>query len=69
MNILVLNTIFYTADRKKIPEVKSIKDTMIYGMCLGFVLNGHRVTLAGAEDYKPVVEEKYDFEVLFSNLI
>jgi 1,2-diacylglycerol 3-alpha-glucosyltransferase len=65
MNILILNTILYTADGKKIPEVKSIKDTMIYGMCLGFVLNGHHVTLAGAEDYKPVAEEEYDFEVLF----
>jgi 1,2-diacylglycerol 3-alpha-glucosyltransferase len=60
----------YSAAGKKILEVKSIKDTMIYGMCQGFVTNGHRVTLAGAEDYKPTADETYDFEVLFfkSNL-
>ena len=34
-------------------------------MCLGFISNGHSVTLAAAEDFKPVKEEDYDFEVLF----
>jgi 1,2-diacylglycerol 3-alpha-glucosyltransferase len=65
MNILVLNPILYSAAGKKILEVKSIKDTMIYGMCLGFMLNGHQVTLAGAAEYRPAADEKYDFETFF----
>ena len=38
---------------------------MIYGMCIGFLLNGHRVTLAASAEYKPMVAEEYDFEILF----
>ena len=66
MNILVINACLKSADYHKIPKLKTIKETMIYAMCLGFVANGHQVTLAAAEEYRPVVEEKdYDFEVLF----
>lgn len=66
MRILILNQILYTADNNTIPVVSSIKDTMIYNMCLGFVDAGHTVTLAAAEDYKPKAIEAYDFEVRFS---
>jgi 1,2-diacylglycerol 3-alpha-glucosyltransferase len=65
MNILILNSILYTADNNKIPKVESIKDTMIYNMCLGFVQLGNNVTLAAANEYKPINIEKYDFEILF----
>ena len=65
MRILILNQILYTADNNTIPVVSSIKDTMIYNMCLGFVDAGHTVTLAAAEDYKPKAIEAYDFEVRF----
>ena len=66
MNILVVNPILVSAEYYIIPEISSIKETMIYTMCLGFVANGHQVTLAAAADYKPVPEEEgYDFEVLF----
>lgn len=63
MKILILNPILYTADNNTIPKVKSIKDTMIYNMCLGFKVLGHEVTLAAAIDYQPVEVEKYEFEV------
>lgn len=63
MNILILNPILYTADNGVIPRVKSIKDTMIYGMCQGFRQLGHDVTLAAAADYMPAEREAYDFEV------
>lgn len=63
MKILILNPILYTADNNVIPEVKSIKDTMIYNMCLGFRKLGHDVTLAAAADYKPMQQEVYDFDV------
>jgi len=65
MNVLIANSILFTSEKNIIPEVKSIKETLIYAMCLGFVANGHQVTLAAAEDYRPVVKEDYDFEILF----
>ena len=66
MNVLVVNPILFTAENYRIPENKTIKGTMIYNMCLGFIANGNQVTLAVAADYKPIAEEnEYDFEVLF----
>lgn len=66
MNILILNSILYTPDGEgNIPKVKTIKDTMIYGMCLGFTHLGHNVTLATADDYRPTEREDYDFDVKF----
>lgn len=65
MNILILNSILFTADNGIIPTVMSIKDTMIYNMCLGFKSLGHNVTLAASEDYRPTKNEKYDFPVIF----
>lgn len=63
--ILILNSILYTSETDQIPQVKTIRDTMIYGMCLGFLHLGHNVTLAALEDYKPTEEEQYEFPVLF----
>ena len=63
MKILILNPILYTADNNVIPKVKSIKDTMIYNMCLGFRQMGHDVTLVAAADYQSMQQEAYDFEV------
>ncbi len=63
--VLVINPILYTAETNRIPRVDSIKDTMIYTMCLGFLRAGHEVTLIAAEDYRPVRGEKYDFPVLW----
>ncbi len=65
MKVLILNSILYTPEKGKIPAVKSIKDTMIYAMCLGFAQQGHEVTLLAAADYRPTEEETYDFEIVF----
>lgn len=65
MNILILNLILYTADNNLIPKVKSIKDTMIYNMCLGFKKIGVDVTLVAADDYMPIEQELYDFNIIF----
>ena len=65
MKILILNSILYTPEKGKIPHVKSIKDTMIYGMCLGFLQQGHEVTLLAAADYQPIEHETCDFEIVF----
>lgn len=64
MKILVLNSILFTADID-IPKVKTIKDTMIYGICMGFIKLGHQVTLAAANEYRPMEKEDYDFDVKF----
>lgn len=65
MKILILNSILFTAENNIIPKVKSIKDTMIYNLCIGFKNLGHEVTLAAAADYKPTVSEEYEFDILF----
>ena len=65
MNILLLNSIPYTAENNVIPQVDSIKDCMIYNFGLGFKELGHKVTLVTNEEYKPRKEEQYDFEVIF----
>lgn len=65
MKILVLNPILFTSTDGSLPKVETIKDTMMYGMCLGFKNLGHEVTLVSYEEYKPTMQETYDFEVLF----
>lgn len=65
MNILVLNPILFSGNQNSIPKVSSIKDTMIYNMCLAFVELGHNVTLLAIDDYRPTQTENYDFEILF----
>lgn len=66
MKVLILNPILYTSDNKgALPKVKTIKDTMIYGMCKGFLQLGHEVTLIAADDFKPTEEENYEFEIIF----
>lgn len=65
----MVNPILYTAETNRIPRVDSVKDTMIYTMCLGFLREGHEVTLIAAEDYRPVREERYDFPVLWFHTV
>lgn len=65
MRILVLNPILFTPENEQVPKNVTIKDTMIYGMCLGFKQLGHEVTLAAGEEYQPTQKEQYDFEVLW----
>ena len=65
MKILIINQILYTHSDGVIPQVDTIKDTMIYQMCKGFLALGHEVTLAAASEYKPQKTEQYDFEVLW----
>lgn len=65
MKILVVNPILFSGNGNVLPKVDTIKDTMIYNMCLGFKSLGHHVTLLAVEDYKRINDEKYDFEILF----
>lgn len=65
MKILIINSILYTSETNDIPKVDSIKDTMIYALCLGFLQTGHTPVLIAAEDYRPTEQEDYAFEVVF----
>ena len=65
MKILIVNPILYTSETHNVKKVSSIKDTMIYDLCLGFMENGIDVTLVGAEDFKPVNKEVYPFDVVW----
>ena len=69
MKILIINAILYTAETKDIPRVSSIKDTMVYDLCLAFKKLGHSVSLLCAEDYKPVAVEDYDFDIIWGYTI
>ncbi len=66
MNILIVNPIVYTAESAAIRRAPSIKDTMIYDLCLAFEAQGHRVTLVAGEPFKPVQEEDYPFTVVWA---
>lgn len=67
MRILLINPILYTAETDEIPKVRSIKDTMIYAMCLGFMEIGEEPVLIAADDYRPEEEEEYPFQVIWMN--
>lgn len=65
MNILIVNPIVYTSETKNITRADSIKDTMIYDLCLAFTQLGHKVTLFAGEPFKPVTQEDYPFTVIW----
>lgn len=63
MKVLIVNPIIYTNETREIKKVNTIKDTMIYDLCLGFINKGIDVTLGASDLYKPIEEEEYPFEV------
>jgi 1,2-diacylglycerol 3-alpha-glucosyltransferase len=65
MRILISNPILYTSEKAKVYSVSSIKDIMIYDLCLAFHTVGHTVTLLAAEDFQPIITEEYPFEIVF----
>lgn len=65
MKLLIVNPILYTSETANIKRAETIKDTMIYDLCLGFMKSGIDVTLAAAENFKPRKEEEYPFKVVW----
>lgn len=65
MKVLIMNPILYTSETDQIPKVSSIKDTMIYTMCKGFIENGDEPVLVAADVYRPTENEKYPFPVIW----
>lgn len=69
MRILIINPILYTAETDSIPKVESIKDTMIYTMCMGFLEIGHEPVLIAASDFRPERREEYPFEIVWMDTV
>ena len=66
MKVLISNLILFTSETRQIKKVESIKETMIYNLCLAFKNEGHDVTLLAAEDYKPTQNEEYPFNIIWA---
>ena len=66
MTVLIVNPIIYTSETADIKRAASIKDTMIYDLCLAFLDAGHEVTLVAGEPFKPTKNEDYPFEVIWA---
>lgn len=69
MRVLIINSIPYTAETKNIRRAASIKDTMIYDLCLAFRSLGYEVTLMAAEPYQPEEESVYPFEMVWCKCV
>ncbi len=65
MNVVLLNLILTTAENGVIKRRKTIKDTMISNCAMGFVKNGHNVTILASEEFKPTQEETYDYNIIY----
>lgn len=69
MRVLIMNPILYTSETDDIPKVSSIKDTMIYSLCTGFLKNGDEPVLVAADCYKPTENEEYPFRILWFSCV
>lgn len=69
MKILIVNPIVYTSETPNIKKAASIKDTMIYDLCLAFLSQNAEVTLVAGLDYKPLEKENYPFRVVWANCV
>lgn len=65
MNVLIVNPIMYTCESNNIRKVESLKDTLMYNVCMGFLKNGDKPTLIVAKDFMPLNKEEYPFEIVF----
>lgn len=67
--VLIVNPIVYTSETRDVPKVSSIKDTMIYDLCLAFQESGYETVLFAAEPYRPVGAEAHPFEIKWARCI
>ena len=66
MKVLIVNPILYTSETAAIKPAASIKDTMIYDLCLAFYNLGHEITLFAGDVFHPTEKEDYPFRVIWS---
>ncbi len=65
MKVLIVNPILYTNESRNIKKVNTIKNTMIYDLCLAFKKKGCDITLAASDLYKPSENESYPFNIIW----
>lgn len=65
MKVLIVNPIMYSNETDNIKKVRSLKDTLMYNVCIGFLENNIYPTLIVSEDFKPTCNEKYPFQIIF----
>ena len=65
MKVLIVNPIMYTNETDNLKKVRTLKDTLMYNVCLGFLANGVEPTLIASADFKPIIDETYPFNILF----
>lgn len=67
MNILIINPILYTPPPQGsiVQRISTIKHTMIYNYCLGFITAGHSITLIASEEYRPIEDTDFEFDIIF----
>lgn len=65
LKVLIINPIVYTSETKDIKRVNSIKDTMIYDLCMTYLDSGIDVTLAAAEEFKPKNTNDIPFKTIW----
>lgn len=63
MKVLIVNPIMYTNETSAIKKVNTVKDTMIYDLCLAFRERSIDVSLAAGDLYKPTENEEYPFKI------
>ena len=67
-NILVLNPVPYTSETGNIKKIKSLDDTMIVSLC-DALAKQNKVTLYLCEEFKPIFQKKYSFEIIYDKAI
>ena len=69
MKVLIVNPILYTSETAHIKRVPSVKDTMIYDLCLAFQAKGHEVTLVAGDLFRPTENESYPFKIIWAKCV
>lgn len=69
MRVLIVNPVVYTSENQNIKRASSIKDTMIYDLCIAFKELGHQVCLYAAKPFKPLKEEEYPFSIVWGECV
>ncbi len=70
MNILIVNPIMYSCENKRtVPKVKSVKDTLLCNLCNEFSKQRYQVTLYTNNIYKPLYNEEYPYKVIWDEPI
>lgn len=65
MKVLIVNPIMYTNETDTIKKVESLKDTLMYNVCIGFLENNIYPTLIVSDNFRPICDEQYPFQIIF----